>query len=167
MILVVAEKPSVAATIATVLGATQKGVNYIYNDKYIVSWCLGHLVTLDDPDMYDKKYAEWKFENLPIIPNKWSFTINKTTKSQFYVLKNLFLKNDVTEIVCATDAGREGECISDMYIIWLVAKSRSKDSGHHRLNQVQSKKLLLSLKMMQSMILCIKPGLQELKPIGS
>lgn len=111
MILVVAEKPSVAATIATVLGATQKGVNYIYNDKYIVSWCLGHLVTLDDPDMYDKKYAEWKFENLPIIPNKWSFTINKTTKSQFYVLKNLFLKNDVTEIVCATDAGREGECI--------------------------------------------------------
>lgn len=111
MILVVAEKPSVAATIATVLGATQKGVNYIYNDKYIVSWCLGHLVALDDPDMYDKKYAEWKFENLPIIPNKWSFTINKTTKSQFYVLKNLFLKNDVTEIVCATDAGREGECI--------------------------------------------------------
>lgn len=113
MILVVAEKPSVAATIATVLGATKKGVNYIYNDKYIVSWCLGHLVALDDPDMYDKKYAEWKFENLPIIPNpnKWLFTINKTTKSQFYVLKNLFLKNDVTEIVCATDAGREGECI--------------------------------------------------------
>ena len=113
MKLVIAEKPSVANTIATVLSADRKGVNYFYNDYYIVSWCVGHLIKLDDPDSYGAKFAEkpWKFENLPIIPEKWKFSIAGSTKSQYYVLKSLMERDDVDEIICATDAGREGECI--------------------------------------------------------
>ena len=113
MKLVIAEKPSVANTIATVLSADKKGVNYFYNDYYIVSWCVGHLIKLDDPDSYGAKFAEkpWKFENLPIIPEKWKFSIAGSTKSQYYVLKSLMERDDVDEIICATDAGREGECI--------------------------------------------------------
>lgn len=113
MVLVIAEKPSVANTVATVLGANKKGVNYLYNDHYIVSWCLGHLVKLDDPVAYGDRFAEkpWKFENLPIIPEKWKFSVAGSTKSQYYVLKSLIERDDVNEIVCATDAGREGECI--------------------------------------------------------
>lgn len=112
-VLVIAEKPSVANTIATVLSADKKGVNYFYNDYYIVSWCVGHLIKLDDPDSYGAKFAEkpWKFENLPIIPEKWKFSIAGSTKSQYYVLKSLMERDDVDEIICATDAGREGECI--------------------------------------------------------
>lgn len=112
-VLVIAEKPSVANTVATVLGANKKGVNYLYNDRYIVSWCLGHLVKLDDPVAYGDRFAEkpWKFENLPIIPEKWKFSVGGSTKSQYYVLKSLIERDDVNEIVCATDAGREGECI--------------------------------------------------------
>lgn len=112
-VLVIAEKPSVANTVATVLGANKKGVNYLYNDRYIVSWCLGHLVKLDDPVAYGDRFAEkpWKFENLPIIPEKWRFSIAGSTKSQYYVLKSLMERDDVDEIICATDAGREGECI--------------------------------------------------------
>ena len=112
-VLVIAEKPSVANTVATVLGANKKGVNYLYNDRYIVSWCLGHLVKLDDPVAYGDRFAEkpWKFENLPIIPEKWKFSVAGSTKSQYYVLKSLIERDDVNEIVCATDAGREGECI--------------------------------------------------------
>lgn len=112
-VLVIAEKPSVANTVATVLGANKKGVNYLYNDRYIVSWCLGHLVKLDDPVAYGDRFAEkpWKFENLPIIPEKWKFSVGGSTKSQYYVLKSLMERDDVDEIICATDAGREGECI--------------------------------------------------------
>lgn len=112
-VLVIAEKPSVANTVATVLGANKKGVNYLYNDRYIVSWCLGYLVKLDDPVAYGDRFAEkpWKFENLPIIPEKWKFSIAGSTKSQYYVLKSLIERDDVDEIICATDAGREGECI--------------------------------------------------------
>ena len=112
-VLVIAEKPSVANTVATVLGANKKGVNYLYNDRYIVSWCLGHLVKLDDPVAYGDRFAEkpWKFENLPIIPEKWKFSVGGSTKSQYYVLKSLIERDDVNEIVCATDAGQEGECI--------------------------------------------------------
>lgn len=113
MILVIAEKPSVASTIATVLDANSKEKSCFANEKYIISWCVGHLVGLAMPDAYDERYAEkpWKFENLPILPYEWKFEINKSTKQQFNVLKSLMSRKDVTQIVCATDAGREGECI--------------------------------------------------------
>ncbi len=113
MKLIIAEKPSVAKTIASVLNVTSKGNNYLYNNEFIVSWCVGHLVGLDNPDSYGERYAEkpWRFENLPIIPDYWKFSVNKSSKAQFYVLKELMDKPDVSEIICATDAGREGECI--------------------------------------------------------
>lgn len=113
MKLVIAEKPSVANTIANVLGVTNTQSGYIDGNGYIVSWCFGHLAGLASPDRYDIKYAEkvWKFEDLPIIPQQWKFEVNKATRSQYELLKTLMFRDDVTEIVCATDAGREGECI--------------------------------------------------------
>ncbi|HRR75241.1 MAG TPA: toprim domain-containing protein [Ruminococcus sp.] len=80
-------------------------------DNYLVSWCVGHLVGLSSPEMYDEKYKAWNFETLPIIPDNWLFSINAATKAQFYKLKELISRSDVDELICATDAGREGECI--------------------------------------------------------
>ena len=111
MKLVIAEKPSVAQTIAKVLGAAERKDGYIQGGGYIVSWCVGHLVGLSSPEAYDEKYKEWNFNTLPIMPEKWKFSINSATKKQFYVLKVLMADKNVDEIICATDAGREGECI--------------------------------------------------------
>ncbi len=113
MILVIAEKPSVAKSIAAVLGASNKQNGYIQGNNYIISWCVGHLVSLAPPERYGSQYGEkpWKFENLPIAPVQWQFSLEKSTKAQFDILTDLMFRSDVTEIVCATDAGREGECI--------------------------------------------------------
>lgn len=113
MVLVIAEKPSVAKSIATVLGANEKKNGYIQGDNYLISWCVGHLVSLTAPENYDIRFAEkpWKLAQLPIIPEKWQFSLNESTKAQFDVLKELMFRSNVTEIICATDAGREGECI--------------------------------------------------------
>ena len=109
--LVIAEKPSVAQSIAKVLGVSKREDGFISGDKYLVSWCVGHLVGLSSPEMYDEKYKTWNFDTLPIIPDKWLFSINAATKGQFYKLKELISRSDVDELICATDAGREGECI--------------------------------------------------------
>ena len=111
MQLIIAEKPSVAQSIAKVLGASNREDGYISGDKYLISWCVGHLVGLSSPEMYDEKYKSWNFETLPIIPEKWLFSINASTKTQFFKLKELISRSDVDELICATDAGREGECI--------------------------------------------------------
>lgn len=111
MKLVIAEKPSVAQTIAKVLGASNRKDGYVQGGDYIVSWCVGHLVGLSSPEAYDEKYKKWSFDNLPIMPEQWKFSINAATKKQFGVLKALMADKDVDEIICATDAGREGECI--------------------------------------------------------
>lgn len=111
MQLVIAEKPSVAQTIAKVLGASERKDGYVQGNGYIVSWCVGHLAALMNPESYDEKYKAWSFETLPIIPETWKFGILPSTKKQFYTLKELMFRSDVDELVCATDAGREGEAI--------------------------------------------------------
>jgi len=111
MKLVIAEKPSVARSIAAVIGANEKHSGYIEGNGYIVSWCIGHLVGLYSPNDYDEKYIKYSFDLLPIIPDEFKFKLNENTKDQFQVLKSLMSRSDVDELVCATDAGREGECI--------------------------------------------------------
>ncbi len=111
MRLIIAEKPSVAESIAKVLGVTNNKNGYIMGNGYIVSWCVGHLVSLASADTYHVKYSKWNDKDLPIIPQEWQYTVNISTKKQFEVLKELMSKKEVTELICATDAGREGELI--------------------------------------------------------
>ena len=111
MILVVAEKPSVAQSIAKVLGATSRKDGYLEGNNYIVSWCVGHLVGLADASSYDERYAKWRYDDLPIVPEEWLFEVPKDKAQQFKVLRELMKNKRVTELVCATDAGREGELI--------------------------------------------------------
>ena len=111
MILVIAEKPSVAQSIAKVLGATSRKDGYMEGGNYIVSWCFGHLVELADASSYDERYAKWRYDDLPIVPEIWMFEVTKDKAQQFKVLSALMKDKRVTELVCATDAGREGELI--------------------------------------------------------
>ena len=111
MKLVLAEKPSVAQSIAKVLGANKRGSGYLEGNGYIVSWCIGHLVELAKPESYDERYAKWRKEDLPILPDNWKYEILAGTKKQFLVLKQLMERPDVESLVSATDAGREGELI--------------------------------------------------------
>lgn len=109
--LVIAEKPSVALTIAKVIGATEKKDGYLEGNGYVVSWCVGHLVELATPEQYDERYEKWKYEDLPIFPKEWQYRVSAGTKKQFKVLQELMKRADVSSLVCATDAGREGELI--------------------------------------------------------
>lgn len=111
-ILIIAEKPSMARQIAAVLGATEKNNGYVSGNNYIVSWCFGHLAGLAEPETYTEKWSgKWSFEQLPMIPDNWIFRVSDLGKEQFSILKKLMTDSSVTEIVCATDADREGECI--------------------------------------------------------
>ncbi len=110
-ILVIAEKPSVAQDIAKVLECKKKGEGYFYSEIYIVSWAIGHLVSLCDPEDYDVKLKSWQFNTLPIIPDTIKLKATKKTKAQLNILKKLMNSQDVEKIICATDSGREGELI--------------------------------------------------------
>ena len=110
-ILVVAEKPSVAMSYAKVLGATNRQDGYLEGNGYLVSWCVGHLVELAPPNIYDAKYVKWSIADLPILPERWQYLVSASTKKQFGILQKLMDRPDVDSIVCATDAGREGELI--------------------------------------------------------
>ena len=111
MKLVLAEKPSVAQSIAKVLGANKREDGYIEGNGYIVSWCVGHLVELAEPEAYDEKYSKWTYNDLPIFPVDWQYEVSSGTTKQFGILKKLMGRDDVASLVCATDAGREGELI--------------------------------------------------------
>ena len=111
MKLVLAEKPSVAQSIAKVLGATKREDGYLQGNGYIVSWCVGHLVELAQPEVYDPRYSKWAYADLPILPVDWQYEVSSGTKKQFGILKKLMARDDVASLVCATDAGREGELI--------------------------------------------------------
>lgn len=111
MKLVLAEKPSVAQSIAKVLGAAKREDGYLEGNGYVVSWCVGHLVELAQPEVYDAKYSKWAYADLPIFPMNWQYEVSAGTKKQFGILKKLMAREDVASLVCATDAGREGELI--------------------------------------------------------
>ena len=109
--LVVAEKPSVAMSYAKVLGATSRKDGYLEGNGYLVSWCIGHLVELAPPNVYDAKYVKWSIADLPILPERWQYLVSASTKKQFGILQKLMHRPDVESVICATDAGREGELI--------------------------------------------------------
>ena len=120
--LVLAEKPSVAREIARILGCRQKGDGCIIGDKYIVTWALGHLVTLADPEIYSKEYKTWSIESLPMLPQKMQLVVIKETSKQYNIVQTLLRRADVSEIIIATDSGREGELVAR----WILIKAGCK-----------------------------------------
>lgn len=119
---VLAEKPSVGRDLARVLGCRKKGNGFMEGDKYIVTWAFGHLVTLAEPEAYDKKYKVWRMEDLPILPQPLKQVVIRKTSKQFHQIKKLMSRPDVKNIVIATDAGREGELVAR----WIIEKARVK-----------------------------------------
>lgn len=109
--LVIAEKPSVARSIAAVIGATEKQNGYWQGGGYLVSWCIGHLVSFAEAGQYDEKYCKWRYEDLPILPQPWQFIVPDEKKQQFKIVRSLLNRPDVDSVTAATDAGREGELI--------------------------------------------------------
>lgn len=124
MKLVIAEKPSVAISIAKVIGATKKKDGYYEGNGYKVSWCVGHLIQMANPDAYDEKYAKWNISDLPIIPKQYKFEVAKATKKQFNILKKLMNDKEIDTVINACDAGREGESI--FRLVYNEAKCKKK-----------------------------------------
>ena len=118
-ILVLAEKPSVGRDLAKVLKCNNNKGSYIEGSKYVITWAMGHLVGLMDPEGYDNKYKEWKMETLPMLPKHMKLVVLKKTGKQFNEVKKLMNRADVSEIVIATDAGREGELVAR----WIIEKA--------------------------------------------
>ena len=117
--LVIAEKPSVARDIARVLHCTQKGNGILEGKEYVVTWALGHLVTLADPEEYDKKYTKWEMSTLPMMPDKMKLVVIRQTGKQYNVVKTQLYRKDIQDIIIATDAGREGELVAR----WILDKA--------------------------------------------
>ena len=124
MKLVIAEKPSVALSIAKVLGANDKKDGYVEGNGYKVSWCVGHLIQMANPDAYDSRYAKWNMEDLPIFPKEYKYEVTKATKKQFSILKKLMNESSVDTIINACDAGREGEAI--FRLVYTEASCKKK-----------------------------------------
>lgn len=144
MELVIAEKPSVAQSIAAVLGATQRKDGYLEGNDYLVSWCVGHLVELAQPESYEEAWKKWSYESLPIIPQEWQHEVKSDTKAQYQILKKLMHDDRVDAVVCATDAGWEGElifrltynmagCRKPMKRLWISSMEESaiRDGFHN------------------------------------
>src|SRR5699024_5145471 len=117
---ILAEKPSVAKDIARVLKCNKKGDGFFENNQYIITWALGHLVTLADPESYDNKYKTWKLEDLPMLPSPLKLMTIKKTSKQFHTIKHLLKRPDVANIIIATDNAREGELVAR----WIIDKSK-------------------------------------------
>ncbi len=122
MQLVIAEKPSVAQSLARVIGANKRCDGYLEGNGCVVSWCVGHLVELSPPQAYDERYVKWRVEDLPIVPREWLYSVSEATKKQFRILRTLMGRKDVKSLICATDAGREGELI--FRLVYNQAKCR-------------------------------------------
>lgn len=150
MKLVIAEKPSVAKDIASVVGASTLTDKYYEGNNYIVSWAVGHLLSLKMPEMYNEFYKQWKMEDLPIIPKPFEYYVMKNTQAQFKVLNELWKRTDVDTIICGTDAGREGELI-----FRLIA------------NRINIKKNMLRLWISSMTEEAISEGFNNLKPLSN
>ena len=124
--LVIAEKPSVAISIAKVIGAKNKKDGYYEGNGYKVSWCVGHLIQMANPDAYDEKYAKWKIDDLPIIPKEYKYEVAKATKKQFNTLKKLMNDKEIDSVINACDAGREGEAIFRLVYLHASCKKKMK-----------------------------------------
>ena len=128
--LIVTEKPSVAMAYAKVLGATNRQDGYLEGNGYLVSWCVGHLVELAPPNVYDAKYVKWSIADLPILPQKWQYLVSASTKKQFGILQKLMQRPDVDSIVNSCDSGREGELIFRLvYLAYGCPAWRKTPSG--------------------------------------
>lgn len=145
--LVLAEKPSVGRELARVLDCKKSGNGYLEGDKYIVTWALGHLVTLADPDVYDKKYEKWDMQDLPMLPQNMKLVVIPESRRQFQVVSSLMKRGDVTELIIATDAGREGELVAR----WIMMKAGWKGKTQRLWISSQTDK-------------AIKDGFKNLKP---
>ena len=111
MKLIITEKPSVGQVYARVLGASKRCNGYLEGGGYVVSWCIGHLVELAEPQAYDGRYEKWNRNDLPILPERWQYQVSSATKKQFDILKKQMAREDVQSVVNCCDAGREGELI--------------------------------------------------------
>ena len=147
--LVLAEKPSVGKELARVLGAGKGGDGYMEGAQYIVTWALGHLVTLADPEEYDPKYKTWEMEDLPMLPEKRKLVVIKETSRQYRVVQGLLKRPDVGELVIATDAGREGELVAR----WILEKAGWRG---------KTRRLWISSQTDRA----IKEGFRDLRPAG-
>ena len=107
----ICEKPSVAKSIASALGVTSRADGYFEGGGWLISWCIGHLVGLADAAAYDDRYKKWRYEDLPILPDPFRYVVSEEKAAQFHILRSLMERSDVTELVNACDAGREGELI--------------------------------------------------------
>ena len=148
--LVLAEKPSVAREIAKTLGCRQNGQGYIMGNQYIVTWALGHLVTLADPEKYDKAYEKWSLDTLPMLPGKMQLVVIQETAKQYGVVKGLLNRADVSEVIIATDSGREGELVAR----WILMKAGCKKPA---------KRLWISSQTDKA----VREGFQNLKPASA
>ena len=146
-ILVLAEKPSVGRELARVLDCKKSGNGYLEGDKYIVTWALGHLVTLADPDAYDKKYEKWDMQDLPMLPQNMKLVVIPESRRQFQAVSSLMKRGDVNELIIATDAGREGELVAR----WIMMKAGWKGKTQRLWISSQTDK-------------AIKDGFENLKP---
>lgn len=120
--LVIAEKPSVARDIARVLGCSRKTNSYIEGKDYVVTWALGHLVTLADPEEYGEQYKTWRLDTLPMLPEHWKLVVIRQTAKQYHAVKEQIFRKDISDIIIATDAGREGELVAR----WILEKAGNK-----------------------------------------
>lgn len=144
--LVLAEKPSVARDLARVLGCKKTGGGFIEGEKYVVTWALGHLVTLADPEAYDEKYKHWRLDTLPMLPQKMKLVVIKQTSKQFKTVSSLMARSDIDKLIIATDAGREGELVAR----WIMMKAKFKKPAYRLWISSQTDK-------------AIKEGFQNLK----
>lgn len=145
--LVLAEKPSVGRELARVLGCGKSGNGYLEGERYIVTWALGHLVTLADPDVYDKKYEKWDMQDLPMLPQNMKLVVIPESRRQFQAVSSLMKRGDVDELIIATDAGREGELVAR----WIMLKAGWKGKTRRLWISSQTDK-------------AIKDGFRQLKP---